>query len=188
MQTFDTRLAHLSRVHHIHGWYYMLSYLQSRSTFSSPHLIFTFIDSETVGWFTCEKRQQFFPWVCASCKLHYMFLHGSCVKGFVATWQSDTEMLPHSCDHITRIQLKLKGLREGVSLQRHLVELTIAIVLPGHSHSLRCLNWWVWCLEISAQGRRKFCAFKLLQMWVHCLSVSWHWYMPLGSRQCCRMQ
>ena len=92
MQTFDTRLAHLSRVHHIHGWYYMLSYLQSRSTFSSPHLIFTFMDSETVGWFTCEKRQQFFPWVCASCKLHYMFLHGSCVKGFVAIWQSDTEL------------------------------------------------------------------------------------------------
>lgn len=58
-------------------------------------------------------------------------------------------MLPHSCDHITGIQLKLKGLREDVSLWRHCVELTIAILLSGHSYSPRCLDW---CLEISAQG------------------------------------
>lgn len=59
MQIFDTRLGHLSCVHHIHGWFYMLLNLQSRSAFSSPHLMFTFVDSESVGWFICEKGQYF---------------------------------------------------------------------------------------------------------------------------------
>lgn len=60
MQIFDTRLPHLSGVHHIHGWHYILLHLQSGSAFSSPRLMFTFMDSETVGWVICRKRQQFF--------------------------------------------------------------------------------------------------------------------------------
>ena len=59
MQTSDTRLTHLSCVHHIHGWCYMLLHLQSRSAFSGSLLTFTFVESEMVEQFTSEKRQIF---------------------------------------------------------------------------------------------------------------------------------